>query len=158
MIKYVDYTHCIPDGLPRREIENMETIETLKKAVERGYFTLEDVDALGNQARLIDSCWEAESEKGFQRIETEVAHDNPSDLKSQAQDIGLWVDYVSPHGKMVCFRFTIPPAEGIQLNYQGLGYNPEDFHLYSPFLPQARPGTRQRAHRRRGTRITRSTK
>ncbi len=89
----------------------MEIIEALKRAVERGYFTLEDVDAIGGGAQLTKADWGPDFMGCFQRLETEVADENPSDLKAQAQEIGLWVDYVSPPGMRACLRFTIPPEE-----------------------------------------------
>jgi hypothetical protein len=128
----------------------MGTIETLKRAVERGYFIAEDADALGSQARLMEANRETGCEGGFQRLETEVAGDNPSDLKSQAQDMGLWVDYVNPHGKQVCFRFTIPPAGEAQLNYRGLGHDPKGSYLFSTPPPRTPSDALGRAHRSKG--------
>lgn len=87
----------------------MEIIEVLKIALERGYFTFEDTDVLGNQAQLTKAEWGSEIIGGFQRLEMEVADDVASGLKSRAQDIGLWVDYVSPPGAITHLRFTIPP-------------------------------------------------
>ncbi len=89
----------------------MEIIEALETAFERGYFTLEDADAIGGGARLSKADWGSNFICSFQRLETEVADENASDLKSKAQDMGLWVDYVSPPGMRTVLRFTIPPEE-----------------------------------------------
>lgn len=127
----------------------MDKIEALKKAVERGYFTADDTKAMGCDACLFKADWDAGDEGSFQRVEVDMADDDPVDLKSQAQELGLWVDYVSPHGKNYRFRFTIPPVRDVKLNYQGLGYNQEDFHL-AVFTQPEETGTPARTQRKRG--------
>lgn len=89
----------------------MEIIEALKKALERGFFTFEDTDAFGVPVQLAKADWGSEIIGGYQRLEMEVADDKGFELKSQAQDLGFWVDYVSPPGMKTCLRFTIPPED-----------------------------------------------
>jgi hypothetical protein len=129
----------------------METIETLKRALERGYFTAADADAIGGKARLLKADWDAGREDGFPRLEAEMANDD-TDMKSQAQDLGLWVDYVNPHGMKLRLKFTIPPAREIQLNYRGLC--PDDAGLTFFTAPSSRtlPVAPGRAHRSKGIR------
>ncbi len=129
-------------------MEKVETIETLKRAFERGYFIAADADAIGGEARLLKADWDVEREDGFPRLEAEMP-DGTVDLKSQAQDIGLWVDYVNPHGMKVRLKFTIPPEREIQLNYRGLC--PDDtglsFLTFSPGRAHKSKGIRPRLKR-----------
>ena len=37
----------------------MEAIETLKRALERGYFIAADADAIGGEAKLLKADWDA---------------------------------------------------------------------------------------------------
>jgi hypothetical protein len=104
----VKLLHCIGAA---REAEDIEIADVLKAAFERGYFTLNDADTVGGKARLAKADWGPKVMDGFQRLETEVADNDASDLKSKAQDMGLWVDYVSPPGMRTILRFTIPPEE-----------------------------------------------
>lgn len=128
----------------------MKKIEALKKALDRGYFIAEDADVMGCDACLLKADWGAGEDGCFQRIEVDMDEDDPVDLKLQAQELGLWVDYVSPHGKNYRFRFTIPPVREVNLNYQGLGYNQEDFHLAVAFSSEMEPDAPDRSKRRRG--------
>jgi hypothetical protein len=122
----------------------METIDTLKRALERGCFIAADADAIGGEAKLLKADWDTECEGGFPRLEAEMADDD-TDMKSQAQDIGLWVDYVNPHGMKVRLKFTIPPAREVQLNYRGLCPDDAGFVLFTVRAPG-------RAHQSRGIR------
>ncbi len=98
----------------------MKKLEALRGAVERGYFVADDAGAIGGNVHLSKADWDIECEDGFQRIEVDMDDDDPPDFKTLAQEMGLWVDYVSPHCSDVRFRFTIPPVREVDLNYQGL--------------------------------------
>ena len=78
-----------------------------------------------------------ERENGFSRLEAEMADDYEADLKGQAQDLGLWAEYVNPHGMKVRLKFTIPPEREIQLNYRGLCPNDKGLHFLTFSLTQA---------------------
>lgn len=118
----------------------MKKLEALRRAVERGYFVADDTGAIGGDACLLKADWDIDCEDGFQRIEVDMDDDDPPDFKSRVQEMGLWVDYISPHCSNTRFRLTIPPAREVNLNYQGLVCNPEPETLTDPPRAQRRRG------------------